>query len=341
MEERYVVEVRRAGLKLYYEGSLISEYIEKDLLSFTYTDRASGAADDVNVTLEDSDLKWLKDWFPEKGDWIHPIIEYKNWNRDKELITLDCGEFIIDEPLYSGPPAGLDMAGNSMPSNSGFKDEKKTKSWANNTFEMIARTIASNSGLKLFFDSKYNPTIRDILQDNVSDSEFLMDLSDAYGYGFKISNRTVIIYSIEEYEKKDSVAIIKRHGGDVLNYSLGKTLTNTGFSGVKIRYKDSIRGTLWYSFLYGSEDGKIFRMDEIADDYAMAERMALSKFKELNRNEFKINLTVYGNPNILGATCVTIEDFGKFDGKYFVDQATHSIGSSTTTTFEAHKVVSL
>lgn len=335
------MKVRRAGLKLSYEGKLISEYIEKDLLSFTYTDRASGAADDVSIMLEDADSKWLMNWFPEKGDWINAEIIYKNWNKENEVITLKCGDFLIDEPLYSGPPAALDMSGNSMPSNSGFKDEKKTKSWSSNTLKMIAGTIADNSGLDLYFDSIYNPTIDYILQDDVADSEFLLDLCDAYGFGFKISNRTVILYSFEEYESKPSVATIKNDGGQVLSYSLGKTLTNTGYSGVKIRYKDPDKGTLWYSFQFGNEDGKIFRMEEIADNYSMAERMSLSKFQELNRNEFKISFTVYGNPNIVGGACVDIKGYGPFDGKYFVDQATQSVGNGTTTAFEAHKVVSL
>lgn len=325
-----------------YEGTEISKYIEKDSLSFTYTDRAHGAADDVSIMINDDTLKWLNNWFPESGDYIKPIIKYENWRKDGERLELDCGEFLIDEPMYSGPPYQIDIKGNSMPANSGFKTDKKTKAWHNITFEMLAKEIANNSGLKLFFDSQYNPKLSSVLQDNEPDSKFLLDQCEKYGFGFKISNRTIIIYSIAEYEEKKPVATIKRSAGNVVSFTLGKSLTSTAYSAVKARYKDSNGKNKW--FIYGdtsSEDAKIYRIEEIAEDYHTAERMTLAKYKELNKNEFKASFTVFANPDLIAASCVMLEDFGVFDGKYFIDNATHNVGSDVSTSFDSRRVVNV
>lgn len=335
------MKMRRASLDLNYQGVNISEDIQNDLSSFAYTDNASGVADDVSITLVDNTHKWLLDWFPEKTDKVIPIIKLENWSRDGDSQSLDCGSFIIDEPGYSGPPSQLTINGNSMPSNSGFKEVKNTKAWNQINLEMIAKDIANKSGLSLFFDSSTNPYIKYVLQEKVSDSKFLLDLCNTYGFGYKVSNDSVIIYNIQEYEAKDAVATISYSGGKVLNFNLGTTLTGTAYTGAKIRYKDELTGELKpYRYnLSNPETEKILNIDEIAESYAAAESITLAKLKEVNKNEFLISFTIHGDLKILGSTCIILEGYGKFDGKYFVDQAIHTIGSGYNTSFTARKVV--
>ena len=334
------MEARRAFIKLYYDGMDISKYIEKDLLSFVYTDNASGYADDVDVTLKDEKGIWLDDWFPEKGDRIQPVIKTKNWRRNEDSQSLDCGSFIIDEPSGSGPPSQIQMKGNSMPLHSNFK-EKRSKAWSELKFDALGRAIANRSGLKFFFDSSYNPYIKYELQDKVSDSKFLMDLCNKYGFGFKLSNNTVIVFNISEYESKPSVATIDKKRGQVNSYSVGTTLTETAYTTIKIRYKEEGSDKKkWYVYKPGSaEKEKTHTIDLIAESYEEAERVSISKYKALNKNEFVVSMTVVGNIEILGASCVDVVGFGKFDGKYYVDKATHAVGGGYTTSFDARKVV--
>ena len=64
---------RRVELKVNYQGIDISRDIAKHLVSFSYTDNATNEADDLEITLEDSEGLWHGDWLPEKGDLIHAV----------------------------------------------------------------------------------------------------------------------------------------------------------------------------------------------------------------------------------------------------------------------------
>ena len=76
---------RRAWLEIKYipagetEEKDISEDVSKYLISMSYTDNLSDAADDVTITLEDRAQLWTEDWFPEgEGNMlditIHTIV---------------------------------------------------------------------------------------------------------------------------------------------------------------------------------------------------------------------------------------------------------------------------
>ena len=58
---------RRIIPHIAYNGKDISEDLSNYLIGIDYTDELSGAADDLQLTLEDRDNLWLSDWFPETG----------------------------------------------------------------------------------------------------------------------------------------------------------------------------------------------------------------------------------------------------------------------------------
>lgn len=53
---------RRTEVRLKVEGVDVTADINKDLISFTYTDYAEDNADDISITIEDKDGKWLESW---------------------------------------------------------------------------------------------------------------------------------------------------------------------------------------------------------------------------------------------------------------------------------------
>lgn len=53
---------RRTEVRLKVEGVDITADINKDLISFTYTDYAEDNADDIRITIDDRDGKWLGEW---------------------------------------------------------------------------------------------------------------------------------------------------------------------------------------------------------------------------------------------------------------------------------------
>ncbi len=53
---------RRTEVRLKVEGIDVTAEINKDLISFTYTDYAEDNADDIRITIDDRDGKWLSGW---------------------------------------------------------------------------------------------------------------------------------------------------------------------------------------------------------------------------------------------------------------------------------------
>jgi hypothetical protein len=68
-------------------------------------------------------------------------------------------------------------------------------------------------------------------------------------------------------------------------------------------------------------------------------RKAKARAREKNKNEWTGSLTVVGNPKIIGGVCVDIAGFGVFNGKYMVDEASHTIGGGYTTEMKLHRVL--
>ena len=53
---------RRTAVKLYFKGRDISKDLSKYLLSLSYTDKEEDETDDISISLDDREGKWIKDW---------------------------------------------------------------------------------------------------------------------------------------------------------------------------------------------------------------------------------------------------------------------------------------
>jgi len=64
---------RISYVTLEYDGRPITKEISSTLLNITWTDRATGEADDLDITLTDREQRWITDWYPKllkKGDGV-------------------------------------------------------------------------------------------------------------------------------------------------------------------------------------------------------------------------------------------------------------------------------
>ena len=71
-----------------YNNKNITADISKHMLSLTYNDKTEGESDEIEIEVEDVDLKWQNSWYPEKGAKLTVTIE-----------NLKCGVFESMCPL--------------------------------------------------------------------------------------------------------------------------------------------------------------------------------------------------------------------------------------------------
>ena len=326
-------QARRAEVAIIYEGKDISRDIAPYLVSFTYTDNASGKADDISLTLEDRERLWCGDWFPSKGDKIRASIIVHNWEDESRTESLPCALFEVDQIECSGPPNQVTIKGVSTLVSKPMRQEKHTKAWENVTLSTIAGDFASKSGLGLFWDSKNNPQFERRDQVEVSDLEFLSWLCKDYGIAVKVTDTQLVCYDEETYEEHESVAELSYGDKKMIRWSFSSKTAGT-YKAAKIQYHDAAKDET-YEVEEEDEDtegtGRVLEINQRTDNEADARKIAKKKLQSANKKEITGNLTLMGDLRFVGGSNITIEGFGAFDGKYTIEKASHSVSSGYTT----------
>ena len=333
---------RRAYAEVIYQGVDITEQLGKDLLSFTFTDNASGSADDVSIAINDAKRKWIGKWAFEQGDTFKANIVTVNWRKEGETRRLPCGIFMVDEPEYAGRPSVINLKGVSVPANSNFMHTKRSKVWKSITLKGIASDVANRYGMKLFFDGKKNPLLKKKEQSDLSDAAFLQETCENEGFSFKVTDQQIIIFNEKEYEEKKAVATFHEGSSTVSGYTFKPTLTNTGYAGVSLKYFDAKKKKL-IEYLFSTceidkEKDKIYKLNKQVSDLEEAKRLAQSTLRKLNKKQVTATLELVGDTRLLAGCTIMLVGFGSFSGKYYIDKAVHSLVAFKTQ-LELHKVL--
>lgn len=330
-------KAREAELILVYEGADISRDIAPYLVSFSYTDNASDKADDLNVTLEDRKGRWRDPWFPEKGATIRATIVSHNWHGPNETEALPCGTFEIDEVECSGPPTQVQIKAVSTLVSKPMRQEQKTRAWENVKLSVIAEDIAKNNGLSLFWDSPNDPLFERRDQTEISDLGFLQKRCRDYGIGLKVTDTQLVCYDEATYEAKAAVASLSFGDKRIKNYRF-RTKTRGIYKGARLQYHDPVKDENIETYVEGDSEGsgQDLVINQKADSLADAEILAEKKLHDANKKETTGSVTLVGDMRFLGGSNVDVSGWGKFDGRYFIEKATHSIskGNGYSTSVE-------
>ena len=364
--------MRHAEVGITYNKVDISKNIKGDLLSFAYDEVAEGSGDSLSFSLQNKGLKWLNEWYPIAGDTIWASLTSYDWNKLGEIQKLECGIMPIDSPEFSGPPDTVTLKALNMPTTEGFNDVAEDGSWEYITLYELGQKIANKYGMEFVYDSDLSIMIRALKRTNQTDPDFLKSTAEKYGLCLKIFSNRIILYSKKVYEQREPVTTITYGVTSIGEYSFEAPTVDTGYNGVILRYQlpdadndvsepedydeseeiiqeetnwefweedtySDAKEVLTYAFAL-SNGGKILRISESVDDFAQAEIVAKAKLREANEKQHTGSFTIALNLDITAGCTFLISGFGKFDGKYFVDAASHSYGNgSGGTTIKFHR----
>ena len=312
-------------LKVIYNNANISAEINKNLLRYSFTDNASGCADDLQLTLEDTKSLWSGSWLPAKGSNL------KAWLSDSSY-TLPIGSFSVDEVEINGPPSTVSIKGVSVPTGSSIWDEYKTQVWEETQLSVIAHEIAVNSKLKLFYDTTYDPMYDRLDQNNETDISFLMRLCNNAGLCLKVSSGQVIVFDSSKYEAMPCIATIAKTGSNVISYN-ARSSTRGIYSAVRVEYEGTGEPIIYeYTPPNAPNTGRTLVINDRVTDLAEAEILAKNKLRIANMAESVFTLTKVLDIRLVAGVNVSLSGWGKFDGKYFVSSVNHTAGVSGHTT---------
>lgn len=306
------------------------------------------------------------------GTILRVKIHTENWFNDGEYSVLDCGAFEIDACDLSGPPNVVTIRALSTPLSSSLTRQENCRAWEQVTLWEIARDIADAAGMTLLYEVGEFIYLDRIDQLQQSDLVFLQGLCHNYGVSVKITDNQIVLFSEADYEQRAIVDTFKaeqartesHNSGRILSYRFSQDTTDT-VSSSTVSYKDPKSGKLvmaTFTPVNPPATGQEYRSNQrpgnlgdnaylspgsAADDFAnvrvdataTAMRQAMAEAREKNKNEWNCDLALVGDTKIVAGVTFLIEGFGVYDGKYIVDEATHSLGGGYITSVKAHRVL--
>ena len=333
------MEVRRTESEIIIAGKNVTEYISKYLKSISFNDVMEGESDTAQITLHDSDRLFIGDWFPTRGDTANITLIKKNWNSPVE--TLNLKDFEIDEITNSisssGSTANIKL--NSIANKSELRSMDKSRAWENVKLSKIAKDIADEAGVELFYDTNIDPEIKRAEQKEKSNLGFLYGLCKKNYLALRMSDSQLIIFDAEKYEQQEPCKTIKCDGGEVISFNGSATISKI-YKSCRVKYQHG-KNSEKYDYTYSDdskESGMTLEVNEKVESQADAERLAKNKLKDKNRDEIKVRMKVLGDFIYNAGLTVQLEGFGFYDGKFMIKKVVHNVGNGYTCDLDLYKV---
>ena len=324
---------RRTTVKIYFEGVDISKDLSKYLLSLSFTDNEEDETDDISVTIDDREGKWIKDWLnsdkrASKGAEIHVMIVQKNPYTDGKDKVLDCGVFEVDTVNYTGPPQKLTIKATSIPYKVPLRQTRYNRVWENTTLKNMAQKIARKSRFEFMYLSNSNLVYKRKEQINMTDIAFLKKMCKQAGISLKVTSKTIVLFDAADYEGKSEVKKIKAGKGNIISYSFSTKTADTAYSSCRVLYtdpdtKETIEGI--YTPANANADGQVLEIKQKVSSVEEAEELAKKFLRDKNKGETTAEFTLVGDVDYVAGITVRVYGYGEFNGKYIVEQANHSI----------------
>lgn len=307
--------------KLTWNGKDITTDLLPYVLSVTYEDVYHGESDTIEITIENRDLRWLKDWYPEKGDVVNLKIGY-----DGEPY-LPCGDFEIDEIEFSGSRTSGDtvhLKGIATPFVKSIR-EKRTVAYENASLSKIVKLIADRNGMNAVIELTSDPNFKRIDQKQKADLTFLRELAEKYNASVKVQGNTIFFISNDKLKEREPALTIERK--DIISYSL-QDKTHNIYKGVIITYHDPKTKKLlkykedWTGYKAGADYLKINEKVESLEEAKIRARAERHKYDSKEKTG---RITMPGNSRIMAGLVVSLKGFGLMDGSWLIERTRHTI----------------
>ena len=196
--------VKKPAFKLEASGKDITNIIRQNLISLSFTDKEGNESDEISFTLFGIYAKpvfgdKLKLWLGYHADTASEQSSLSGGYTKASGAAMRtssndlylCGTFSVQTTSADYKANTTEVRATAVNFASPAK-EKRRVSWENTTLFGIAKKIASTNALSLK-TSGNDQNIASVIQDNVSDIEFLYDLCVKFGFLMAVKNDNIII----------------------------------------------------------------------------------------------------------------------------------------------------
>lgn len=317
--------------EIFYNQHLLTHHIKPTLLSLVYTDHLSDQSDELQVTFEDQERKWIGSWFPTQGAELTVQLGY--WG--EPLVNL--GAFELDEIEWqhsktSGSVVSLKALSTGI---SKANRTLKPKAYENTTLASIVRKVATQLKLKVT-GTVANIPIKRVTQYQERDVEFLTRLAHEYHHSFKIVGKTLVFTTLESLEQRSPVATLEME--QVLSIRLRDRVKDTakhvqivGFNSKRkkiLKQTKKAKRKRPTKKQVKSHNGDTLKIITRGESQAQIDARANAVLAQQADDQQAGNISVIGNPKLVAGNTILLTGFGFFSGKYLIKSARHSYSRS-------------
>ena len=240
------------------------------------------------------------------------------------------GNMIIDEFLCGTATSRVGAI--SCP-----KDAKKqkTRHYMKVRFFDIVNDIATETGLSVFYDGVSNFLYENVTRFNETALAFLNRLCIREGYSLKIDDLRIIIFDKAKAERSQSVLTVKPT--DIVENKILFSENPNLVASVTVKHYNSNDQVVISRTAHSGFDGENKVIREYCATIAEAERFANGYVREMNKNAVTVTGFIKLNTAIAATNNIECNGFGRFDGKYFIEEITHD-PINELTKFSARKL---
>lgn len=303
-----------------YEGKDVSADFAPILEGISFKDFLDGCAGEIEINLSNREGFFWADWYPDIEDEIHTLMGYEGSD------MLDAGIFWVDEVSLSGGNSGdtCNIRALSLRS-SGLNSATQKKNHAGRPVADIVNEVADTLSCRAKGD--LSGTWSGI--QNETGLRFLNRLAHDLGRIFKVEGTDLIFYSIE---KLGEIGQLEIKRADVVSYDV-KDVAAGRISKCTVKWwdrkaKKQIIGSYDAKIKGG---GEVVRWEEVKDD-AEAQKKAKDFITDRNKKGVEFSISMIGDVRLRAGVGVRMTGFGRFDGTYYISEATHTVNSSGYTT---------
>ncbi|MBD3878225.1 MAG: hypothetical protein SR1Q5_00865 [Quinella sp. 1Q5] len=303
-----------SDVKILLEGRDITRDLEPYLLSVTYKDALSGESDVIEVALQDKNHALINNP-PPRGSKLNVVIN-----------DFDLGAFEIDEYNPSSPPSVMRVKANSISQNSGLRQVDESKGWEKVLLSKIAKDIAEASNMELFYQADFDPEINRAEQQEQSRLAFLEKICADHGLIVKIADGKLIVVEESTLDAQEPITTLT--WDDVSHFDAKATL-NEIYKECKVNYSEAKQAKTFSATATDptKSEGRTLKINKRVTSQAEADQLAKHELRKKNKEEFSVNLTLPLDLRLLAGVVVNL-DFGFFNGKWLIDESTHSVSNS-------------
>ena len=316
---------RAPAFSLVIDGRDISKRVEPRLVQLTLTESRGDEADQLDLTIEDSDGRMN---LPTKGA---ELLLGLGW--DGSTLN-DKGTFEIDEVEHHGAPDTITIRARSAEMRRQLRTRAE-RSYHGQTLGEIVRSIASRNNLQPRIDDTLASTRVDhIDQTNESDLHFLTRLAKKYDAVATVKKGRLYFAPIGSTRgatgEEIAALTITRAAGDQHRYH---SADRNAYSGVRAYWHDP-NSAQKRSVLVGEEENEK-RLKDTYGSEADAMAAARAERGRIERGKATMELTLaLGRPDLVPRAPVTLRGFKDvIDATdWLVVKLTHTLGDNGLTT---------